>query len=66
MELITMYEKISEKSIAYKIAPRRDGDIAQSYADVSKIKSELGWNAKRTIGTACVDSWNWVNNHNGE
>ena len=66
MELITMYEKISGKSIAYKIAPRRDGDIAQSYADVSKIKSELGWNAKRTIETACTDSWNWMNNDHGE
>jgi UDP-glucose 4-epimerase len=61
MELINTYEKASGQPIAYKIAPRREGDIAKSYADVSKIKSDLGWSAKRNINDACIDSWRWIN-----
>ena len=52
--------------VPYVIAPRRPGDIAENYADPSKAKRELDWEAKRGIEDMCRDSWNWQsNNPNG-
>ncbi len=65
MDLVHAYEGASGKKINYTIAPRREGDIAVSYADVSKIKNELGWSAKRTVEDACTDSWRWMNGDHG-
>ena len=46
--------------------PRRAGDIATCYADASKAKRELGWEAKYGIRKMCEDSWRWQkNNPNG-
>lgn len=40
------------------------GDIV--YADSTKAKEELGWEAKYGIREMCEDSWRWqVNNPNG-
>jgi UDP-glucose 4-epimerase len=61
LQLIASYERACGHKIAYKICSRRDGDIAKSYADVSKIKNDLGWAATKTIDDACVDSWRWMN-----
>ena len=52
--------------IPYVIKPRRAGDIATCYADASKAKRELGWEAKYGIRKMCEDSWRWQkNNPNG-
>ncbi|WP_425516369.1 GDP-mannose 4,6-dehydratase [Ligaoa zhengdingensis] len=46
--------------------PRRPGDIAVCYADSSKAKHELGWEAKFDLDDMCRDSWNFTkNNPNG-
>ena len=45
--------------IAYEIKPRRAGDIATCYADATKAKEELGWEAERGIEEMCEDSWRW-------
>ena len=59
LELIKAFEKVTGKSIPYKFVERRKGDIAISYADVSKAKSELGWSAEKDIYEMCHDFWNW-------
>lgn len=59
LELIDAFQAASDKQIAYEIKPRRAGDVASCYADVSRAKHELGWEAKRTIDQACEDSWRW-------
>ena len=33
------------------------GDIHTSFADVSKIKTELGWRSKKTLQNMVEDSW---------
>lgn len=38
---------------------RREGDIAQCYADASLAKRELNWTASRDINVMCKDTWNW-------
>lgn len=42
-DLIHIFETASGQIIPYKIAARRSGDVAMSYADVSKAGRELGW-----------------------
>lgn len=59
LELVSAFESASGKTISYEILPRRDGDLAESYAAVDLAKNELGWSATRTIEDACRDSWNW-------
>lgn len=66
LDMVKNFEKASGRPIKYKILPRRPGDIATCYADPSKAKLELGWEATRDIGEMCEDSWRWQkNNPNG-
>lgn len=46
LEIIKMVEQISGKTIQVKYEPRRPGDANELVADVSRIKSELGWTPK--------------------
>ena len=41
LEMIAAFEKACGKAINYKIAPRREGDVAACYADPTKAASEL-------------------------
>ncbi len=59
LDVLKAYERASGKEIPYKIAPRRDGDIASCYADPSYAKKILDWEAKRDINQMCEDSWRW-------
>ncbi len=59
LDVLKAYEMASGKEIPYKIAPRRDGDIASCYADPSYAREILGWEAKRDINQMCIDSWRW-------
>lgn len=61
LDMVKAFEKVTGKKIAYKIAPRRDGDIATCYADPKKAKEELGWEASLGIDEMCRDSWNYIN-----
>ena len=40
--------------------PRREGDVPVVYADVSKIKHELDWSAKKTIDDICKDTIRYI------
>lgn len=59
LELIDSFQAASDKEIPYEILPRRAGDVASCYADVSRAETELGWKATRSIDQACEDSWRW-------
>ena len=59
LDLVKAFEKASGVKINYKIAPRRDGDIATCYSDPSKAKAELGWVAERGLEKMCEDTWRW-------
>ena len=66
LEVIKTFEKISGKKIPFKIAPRREGDIAECYADPSLSKKILGWEAKFGMDEMIRDHWNWQSkNPNG-
>ena len=64
LDMVKSFEKATGKKVAYKIAPRRAGDIAKCYADPKKAREELGWIAEKTLDDMCKDSWNYINKHN--
>jgi len=66
LELIAAFAKAAGKDIPYQIVPRRQNDVASSYASADKAKSKLNWSAEMTIDDACTDSWRWQSkNPNG-
>ena len=66
LDIIKNFEKACGKEIPYKITPRRPGDIDMCYADPTKAKEELGWEATRSIDKMCEDAWRWqTKNPNG-
>ena len=66
LQMVKAFEEASGQKIPYVIKPRRAGDIATCYADCSKAKKELGWEAQYGLKEMCEDSWRWQkNNPNG-
>lgn len=63
LEIIQNMEKAVGKPIPYKIVDRRPGDIATCYADSTKAKEELGWEAQFDITRMCQDAWHWQSKH---
>lgn len=66
LELVKTFEQVNGVPVPYKIAPRRDGDIATCYSDPAKAKALLGWVAERNVEDMCRDTWRWQSqNPNG-
>lgn len=59
LDVIKAFEKVSGMEIPYQIVERRQGDVAQCYADPKRAKDELKWEATRGIEEMCSDSWRW-------
>ena len=65
-DVLHAYEKACGKTLPYVVDPRRPGDIAVCYADPTKAKEELSWEAKYGIEDMCASSWKWQSmNPNG-
>lgn len=66
LDVVKAFEKVSGRKIPYVITERRLGDVAECYADPTKAKAELGWQAVRSLEQMCEDSWRWQSkNPNG-
>ena len=63
LELIETFERVNGLKLPYEITARRPGDIAECYADVSKAKRELCWQARRTVADMCLDAWRFEENN---
>jgi UDP-glucose 4-epimerase len=59
MEMVHAFSRACGHDLPYEIAPRRAGDVAESYADPAKAQAELGWTADRMVDEMCADSWRW-------
>ncbi|MGI6334270.1 MAG: UDP-glucose 4-epimerase GalE [Saccharofermentanales bacterium] len=59
LELVQAFEQASGRTIPYQIVGRRAGDIAESFADPSKAKTVLGWQAVHSLADMCADTWRW-------
>jgi UDP-glucose 4-epimerase len=59
LDVVKEFERASGRAVPFRIAPRRAGDAAISYADASRAARELGWRASRDLETMCRDAWRW-------
>ncbi len=64
LDMIRAFEKAADVRVPYEIAPRRLGDIAACFAEPSKAKRVLGWEATKSIEDMCRDSWRWQQSQN--
>ena len=53
------FEKVNGVEIPFEYVPRREGDVATSFADNARAVAELGWQPKFGLEDMLVDSWNW-------
>ena len=60
LDVLKSYEKACGKPVPYKIVERRPGDLATCYANPTRAKELLGWEATRDLDTMCRDSWNFA------
>ncbi len=66
LQVVAAFEKASGKSVPYQIAPRRQGDLAEYYADARLALKELGWQTEYDLDAMVEDTWRWqFNNPNG-
>lgn len=66
LQIKNTFEQVNEVQIPFEIAPRREGDVATSFADNTRAVKELGWQPKYGLEDMLADSWNWQkNNPNG-
>ncbi len=63
LDIVKAFEKANNIEIKYEITVRRPGDIAVCYADPSKAKTELGWEAVRDLEQMCKDAWRYTKNN---
>lgn len=59
LDIVNAMSKACGHEIKYKIGDARPGDVATCYADATLAKTELGWQAKRTLEEMCRDLWTW-------
>lgn len=59
LDIVKAYKEATGIEIPYVIDPRRPGDIAACYADPTKAREILGWEAENGIFEMCRDSNNW-------
>ena len=59
LEVIKAFEKVSEKSLNYKIVDKREGDVTAAYADTTFANNELGWKTEKTLEDPLLDAWKW-------
>jgi UDP-glucose 4-epimerase len=60
LDVLKAYSEACGQDLAYKIAPRRDGDVAVLTARPEQAKEHLGFEAKRSLADMCKSSWAWV------
>jgi UDP-glucose 4-epimerase len=66
LEVVRSFEAASGRPIPFEFAARRPGDVGTCYADASRARELLGWEAQRGLDSMCADAWRWqLANPNG-
>ncbi|MCK0166129.1 UDP-glucose 4-epimerase GalE [Jannaschia sp. S6380] len=60
LDMHAAYSAAAGRDLPYRIAPRRPGDVPKLYADPSRARQVLGFQAKRDLDEMCRSSWEWV------
>lgn len=59
LEIVDAFVEVTGQSVSYQFVPRREGDLPEFWADATKAKSLLGWEAKFSLEDMMRDAWNW-------
>ena len=59
LELINCFTEVTGQKIPYKFMPRREGDVASSWANVDYAFTKIDARAEKTIEEMCYDTWHW-------
>ena len=66
LQVKNTFEQVNGVNIPFEIVPRREGDVATSFADNTRAVAELGWTPQYNLEDMLADSWNWQkHNPNG-
>lgn len=60
LEMVKAFSAASGHDLPYKIAPRREGDLAELCANANKAERELEWKAELNIEDAMRDTINYL------
>ncbi len=59
LDMVNTFSRVNGVAVPYRITERRAGDIAECYADPTKAREMLHWEAELTLEDMVRDSWNW-------
>lgn len=62
LEIVHAFENVTGTKIPYVFSNRRHGDIKESYADASKAKLLLSWQADKSLDEMCLSAWQFQKN----
>lgn len=60
LDIVNSYEKVNNVKVPYKIVRRREGDIAECYADSSKAYELLNWKAEKNLDDMVKSSYEFI------
>ena len=63
LDVVKAFEEVNQIKIPYEIKPRREGDIAECYADASKAFEELEFQTKYGLDDMVRDSYQFYIHH---
>ena len=63
LEIIELFEKISNKKLDFTFSERRDGDVESAYADSTKANKILGWRSEISLDDALISALKWERNN---
>ncbi|PSV48148.1 UDP-glucose 4-epimerase GalE [Photobacterium indicum] len=59
LQMVNAFSQACGHDVAYKICPRRSGDIAECWANTQKAEQDLGWKARYKVADMAQDTWRW-------
>ena len=59
LEMVNTFSEVTGKAVKYNVVSRRQGDIAQCYANPGKAEQELDWKAEKNLQEMILDTWRW-------
>ena len=62
LELVHAFENANDIKLNFVIGPRRAGDLPAFWADATKAKNLLGWEATHSVEDMCRSAWQFARN----
>ena len=60
LELVHAFRKVNGVEVPYVIGDRRDGDLAEVYANPTRANDALHWRAEKSVDDMCRDAWHFI------